>query len=41
MVRRVIEKGESTKRKTLLILLDWEKAFDKVSREGMMIAMER
>ena len=30
-VRRVIDKGEMTNTKTLLVLLDWEKAFDKVS----------
>ena len=24
-----------------MVLLDWEKAFDKVDREGMFLAMER
>ena len=32
-VRRVIEKGEETRTKTLLVLLDWEKAFDNVIHE--------
>ena len=40
-VRRVIDKGEMTNSKTLLVLLDWEKAFDKVSHVGLFCALER
>ena len=29
------------KNKLIMTLLDWEKAFDKVDREGMFIALER
>ena len=41
LVRRIAELGEKTTDKLLLVLLDWEKAFDKVNREGLMIALER
>jgi len=41
LVRRVIEYGESTKNQLHLLLLDWEKAFDKVDREALMEAMQR
>jgi len=41
LIRRVIEYGESTNNKLHLLLLDWEKAFDKVDREEMFNAMER
>ena len=40
-VRRVIDVGESTGRKTLLVLLDWEKAFDKIDQRMLFHAMER
>ena len=40
-VRRIIDKGEMTNTKTLMVLLDWEKAFDKVSHEGLYSALER
>ena len=40
-VRRAAEHGEQTKTKTRLVLLDWEKAFDKVTREGLYSALER
>jgi hypothetical protein len=40
-IRRIIDKGESTRTPTILVLLDWEKAFDRVSQEGMLKAMER
>ena len=42
-IRRVIEKGESTRTntKTLLVLLDWEKAFDKVIHKELFNAMSR
>jgi len=41
LIRRVIEYGESTNNRLHLLLLDWEKAFDKVDREEMFNAMER
>ena len=41
LVRRVIEFGESTTNQLHLLLLDWEKAFDKVDREELFGAMER
>jgi hypothetical protein len=40
-VRRAAEHGEQTRTKTILVLLDWEKAFDKVTREGLFSALER
>lgn len=40
-IRRIAEHGEQTQTKTLLVLLDWEKAFDKISRETLYIALEK
>jgi len=40
-VRRIIDKGEMTGSKTLLVLLEWEKAFDKVNQEGLFKALQR
>ena len=40
-VRRAAEHGEQTNTKTILVLLDWEKAFGKVTREGLFSALER
>ena len=40
-IRRIVDKGESTGTPTILRLLDWEKAFDKVSQVGLMAALER
>ncbi len=40
-VRRVVDKGESTRTPTILVLLDWEKAFDRVSQEGLLDALAR
>lgn len=40
-IRRIMEKGEKTETKTLLVLLDWEKAFDKVKHAKLFEAMER
>ena len=40
-IRRMIDKGESTGRKTILLLLDWEKAFDKVSDRALEMSMKR
>ena len=34
-------KGEKTNTKTLLLLLDWEKAFDKVRHEALLLALTR
>ena len=39
-IRRIMEKGEKTQTKTLLVLLDWEKAFDKLGHEEMWEALE-
>jgi hypothetical protein len=33
--------GESTTSRLLLVLLDWEKAFDRITREGMFSALSR
>ena len=45
IVRRMIDIGERTTKDngefTQLILLDWEKAFDKVDQAGLFEAMER
>jgi hypothetical protein len=41
LIRRVAEFGERTKDDILMVLLDWEKAFDKVDRRGMFVALER
>ena len=41
LIRRVIEYGESINNRLHLLLLDWEKAFDKVDIEEMFNAMER
>ena len=45
IVRRLIDLGERTRKvngeKIHLILLDWEKAFDKVEHEALFEAMER
>ena len=40
-IRRIIDKGESTGTKTLLVLLDWEKAFDKVKHGAIRSALKR
>ena len=40
-VRRMIDKGERTGTKTLLVLLDWEKAFDKVLHHKLLEALTR
>ena len=40
IIRRILEAGESTTNKLLLVLLDWEKAFDKLTREGLFTALE-
>ena len=41
LIRRIIGYGESTNNRLHLLLLDWEKSFDKVDREEMLNAMER
>ena len=40
-IRRIMEYGEKTTNPLMLVLLDWEKAFDKVDRAGMMEALTR
>ena len=34
-IRRMVDKGEMTQSKTLLVLLDWEKVFDNVIHEQL------
>ena len=41
IIRRILEAGESTTNKIILVLLDWEKAFDKLTREGLFSALTR
>ena len=41
IIRRILEAGESTTNRIILVLLDWEKAFDKLSREGLFSALHR
>ena len=41
IIRRILEEGESTTNKLILVLLDWEKAFDKLTREGLFSALRR
>ena len=36
-----MEEGESTTNHIIIVLLDWEKAFDKLTREGLFTALER
>ena len=41
LIRRVLEFGESTQNKLYPVLLDWEKAFDKVDRTQLFNSMKR
>jgi len=41
LVRRMMEYGEKTTNPLHLVLLDWEKAFDKVDRQGLFEALDR
>ena len=41
LVRRITEYGESTNNGLHLVLLDWEKAFDKIDQSRMFRALER
>ena len=41
LIRRIMEYGEKTTNPLMLVLLDWEKAFDKVDRTGMMEALTK
>ena len=40
-VRRLAEMGEAADNQVIMVLLDWEKAFDKVTRPGLMSALHR
>eukprot|EP00975_Prorocentrum_lima_P009526 2026277-Prorocentrum_lima.AAC.1 len=40
-VRRSADIGESTYLSTFLLFLDWEKAFDKIFHQSILIALER
>ena len=41
IIRRITEYGQQTNNRLHMVLLDWEKAFDKVDREGLIIALKR
>ena len=41
IIRRVAEHGQGTKNTLHMVLLDWEKAFDKVDRDKLFESMER
>ena len=41
LIRRVIDRGAATNKKTLLLLLDWEKAFDRITHSSMFTALKR
>ena len=41
IIRRIIDIGERANEELHLVLLDLEKAFDKVSQKGLLIALER
>ena len=41
IIRRILDLGERTARKVNLVLLDWEKAFDKIYHAGLFSAMTR
>ena len=40
-VRRTVERGERTRNKTLFVLLDWEKAFNKVLHDKIPETLKR
>ena len=40
-LRRIVERGEAMQGKSLMVLLDWEKAFGKVDQEQLVKAIER
>ena len=35
IIRKILAKGEIANTKTFLVLLDWEKAFDKITHEAL------
>ena len=39
--RRIVTSGESSQTKSLLLLLDWSKAFDTISHPGLFSALQR
>ena len=41
LIRRILEHAEATQDRILLLLLDWEKAFDKVRHEALFITLQR
>ena len=41
LLRRIMEIGERAGTKVNMVLLDWEKAFDKISHASLFTAMER
>ena len=41
IIRRIAENGHQTNNRLHMVLLDWEKAFDKVDREAIFTALKR
>ena len=41
ILRRIIETGASSINKTIMVLLDWEKAFDRINRESIARTLTR
>ena len=40
-IRKILEIGEGTTSRLIMVLLDWEKAFDKLTKEGLLSALSR
>ena len=41
LIRRIAEHGQQTSNKLHMVLLDWEKAFDRVNPEALLVALRR
>ena len=41
LIRRIIDIGERSQNKVYMILLDWEKAFDKLSHDAIFLSLKR
>ena len=41
LIRRMIDIGERSRNKVYMILLDWEKAFDKLSHAALFLSLNR
>ena len=40
-IRRILERAEAAAEELHIVFLDWEKAFDKITREALILALER